>query len=34
VSGAVAGLGGPISSMHGWTYGVRKRFLVAFAPAN
>jgi quinohemoprotein ethanol dehydrogenase len=29
--GAMAGMGGPISSMHGWAYGVHKRMLVAFA---
>jgi quinohemoprotein ethanol dehydrogenase len=29
--GAMAGLGGPISSMHGWAYGVHTRLLVAFA---
>jgi quinohemoprotein ethanol dehydrogenase len=29
--GAMAGLGGPISSTHGWAYGVHKRFLVAFS---
>ncbi len=29
--GSMAGMGGPISSMHGWAYGVHKRMLVAFA---
>lgn len=29
--GAMAGLGGPVSSMHGWAYGVHKRMLVALA---
>ncbi len=29
--GAMAGLGGPLSSVHGWAYGVHKRYLVAFA---
>ena len=29
--GAMAGVGGPISAAHGWSYGVHKRYLVAFA---
>ena len=29
--GAMAGLGGPVSAVHGWAYGVHKRYLVAFA---
>ena len=29
--GAMAGLGGPLSAAHGWSYGVHKRYLVAFA---
>ncbi|HEX4915983.1 MAG TPA: PQQ-dependent dehydrogenase, methanol/ethanol family [Vicinamibacterales bacterium] len=29
--GAMAGLGGPISVTHGWSYGVHKRYLVSFA---
>jgi quinohemoprotein ethanol dehydrogenase len=29
--GALAGLGGPVSAVHGWAYGVHKRYLVAFA---
>jgi quinohemoprotein ethanol dehydrogenase len=29
--GAMAGVGGPISAMHGWAYGVHKRYLVAFS---
>jgi quinohemoprotein ethanol dehydrogenase len=28
--GALAGLGGPLSAAHGWSYGVHKRYLVAF----